>query len=91
MPNATLVVLTVTTDDVGQYECQAINLMGSSVANVLVSYRGEAGVLPSGVWVCHGDHVSPCERVHGECILPVCVCVCVCALARVCLHILGLG
>jgi len=45
MPNATLIVKTVMTDDVGQYQCQAVNLMGSSVANVLVSYRGEAGVL----------------------------------------------
>ena len=44
MPNATLIVMRVMTDDVGQYECQADNLMGSSVANILVSYRGEAGV-----------------------------------------------
>ena len=44
MPNATLIVMTVMTDDIGQYQCQAVNLMGSSVDNVLVSYRGEAGV-----------------------------------------------
>ena len=80
MPNATLVVLTVTTDDVGQYECQAINLMGSSVANVLVSYRGEAGVLPSGVWCVMG---IMCHLVK-ECTANV-------YYLCVCLHILGLG
>ena len=45
MANGTLLVMRVQPSDRGEYKCQAINLMGTSVTSVLVSYLGDPGLI----------------------------------------------
>ena len=44
MSNGTLLVSGVVPSDRGEYKCQAVNLMGTSVTSVLVSYLGDPGL-----------------------------------------------
>ena len=43
MSNGTLLVTGITPSDRGEYKCEAVNLMGTSVSSVFVSYQGDPG------------------------------------------------
>ena len=55
MSNGTLLVTRVRPSDRGEYKCQAVNLMGTSVTSVLVSYLGDPGLSFTYVLYCKGN------------------------------------
>ena len=67
MNNGTLLVTGVMPSDRGEYKCVAVNLMGTSVTAVLVSYLGDPGL-----YIPYMYGIITCTCAVNAFIYPLC-------------------